>query len=163
MSQATKHRLTWVGGGTAIPIADARTIFCRLRGKAVQMSVLAELSLSQGAMRESAMRPRPTRDRSGAVFVIPAIKAVCLKAVRFMHSAAYAVLPFRVVSTRLAGNTIAYPRNVLYRPDSCRSLMRERWFTAGQARGTTGHNLSSIGIQRTASCLFESFKSLLPL
>ena len=33
---------------------------------------------------------------------------------------------------------IAYPRNVLCRPDTCRSLMCERWLVAGPARSTTG-------------------------
>ena len=44
----------------------------------------------------------------------------------------------RVGSTRLVVNPTAYPRNVLCRPDSCRSLIVEHWFTAGPARGTTG-------------------------
>ena len=49
-----------------------------------------------------------------------------------------------VGSTRLAENPVAYLRNVLCCPDTCRSLMRERWFTAGPARGSTGHNTTFI-------------------
>lgn len=48
------------------------------------------------------------------------------------------VLPEWVGSTRLAVIAAAHARNVLCRPDTCRSLMRERWFIAWPARGTTG-------------------------
>jgi len=45
------------------------------------------------------------------------------------------------VSTRLAENSVAYLRNVLCRPDTCRSLTLENQFVAVPGRSTTGQYL----------------------
>ena len=58
--------------------------------------------------------------------------------------------PERVGSTHLAENSVAYLRNVLCRPDSCRSLMREHRLVAWPARGITGHDQSFPESCRTA-------------
>ena len=49
------------------------------------------------------------------------------------------------------------PRNVLCRPDSCRSLMRERWFVVGPGRSATGHNATFPDDWRTVKIPQRTF------
>ena len=64
------------------------------------------------------------------------------------YSIQQAVLLSWVGSTRLAENSVAYLRNVLCRPDTCRSLMRERWFVVGPGRSATGQKETFIHRQK---------------
>ena len=93
---------------------------------------------------------------------------VGLLSVRFGHPDRKAVRLKRVGSARLVENSVAYHRNVLCRPDTCRSLMLEHLFAAGPARGTTGQKKTfptrkrrpEGRRQRSVSLSFPSFRTV---